>query len=179
MSKDSGIYDAMNQALTLVNGLHVIFLNTGDVFYDDRVLQSANSVIDGAAIAFGDTIDNEGRHYKAGALNNWKKMDFCHQSVFVRADLFARGFDLNFPICADRNFFASLAEGLPVKKVTTIISIIERTGFSSQKPIKTIKEINQINRNHLKEFYVVGIFRLIYHQFRQLVKSLLGIFENA
>lgn len=177
-SHDLGIYDAMNQALTLVRGSYVLFLNTGDVFHNNKVLQSVSSLIDEAAVVYGDTIDNQGRLYKASSINNWKKMGFCHQSVFVRADLYARGFNLNFSICADRHFFASQAEDLSVKKLNTIIAIIERTGFSSQKPIRTIKEINQINRNHLKEFYAVGLFRLIYHQFRQLVKSLLGNFAN-
>jgi glycosyltransferase involved in cell wall biosynthesis len=177
-SHDLGIYDAMNQALTLVRGSYVIFLNTGDVFCNNMVLQSVSSLIDEAAVVYGDTIDNEGRLYKASPINKWRKMGFCHQSVFVRADLYARGFNLNFSICADRHFFASHAEDLPIKKLNTIIAIIERTGFSSQKPIRTINEINQINRNHLNELYVVGLCRLIYHQFRQLVKSVLGNFVN-
>ena len=33
--KDSGIYDAMNQALSRINGQYVLFLNCGDLFYDE------------------------------------------------------------------------------------------------------------------------------------------------
>lgn len=37
-SKDTGIYDAMNQAVQYVCGDYVLFLNCGDCFYDNRVL---------------------------------------------------------------------------------------------------------------------------------------------
>lgn len=36
--KDTGIYDAMNQAVQYVRGDYVLFLNCGDTFYDNAVL---------------------------------------------------------------------------------------------------------------------------------------------
>ena len=36
--KDSGIYDAMNQAVKLAGGAYFLFLNAGDSFYDENVL---------------------------------------------------------------------------------------------------------------------------------------------
>ena len=36
---DSGIYDAMNQACSYATGEYYMFLNTGDSFYDENVLQ--------------------------------------------------------------------------------------------------------------------------------------------
>lgn len=38
--EDTGIYDAMNQALQYVNGKFIQFLNCGDCFHDTTVLQS-------------------------------------------------------------------------------------------------------------------------------------------
>ena len=35
---DTGIYDAMNQALPHMSGQYVLFLNCGDVLHDDQVL---------------------------------------------------------------------------------------------------------------------------------------------
>lgn len=43
--KDSGIYDAMNQAVELAGGDYFIFMNAGDSFYDDKVLEKISSVI--------------------------------------------------------------------------------------------------------------------------------------
>ena len=37
--RDSGIYDAMNQACTYAKGDYYLFLNTGDSFYDEFVLE--------------------------------------------------------------------------------------------------------------------------------------------
>lgn len=44
--KDTGIYDAMNQAVAHAEGEFVIFLNCGDVFYDERVLERTAEFID-------------------------------------------------------------------------------------------------------------------------------------
>lgn len=43
--KDSGIYDAMNQAVELAGGDYFIFMNAGDSFYDDEVLDKISDVI--------------------------------------------------------------------------------------------------------------------------------------
>lgn len=42
---DKSIYDAMNQALDQVSGKYVLFLNCGDFFYDDRVLERTAEAI--------------------------------------------------------------------------------------------------------------------------------------
>ena len=46
-TKDSGIYDGMNQALKEAGGDYICFLNSGDCFYDDNVLEKVSAVIDG------------------------------------------------------------------------------------------------------------------------------------
>lgn len=43
--KDSGIYDAMNQAVELACGDYYIFMNAGDSFYDENVLKKIVDVI--------------------------------------------------------------------------------------------------------------------------------------
>lgn len=43
--KDSGIYDAMNQAVELAGGDYFIFMNAGDSFYDDTVLEKIADVV--------------------------------------------------------------------------------------------------------------------------------------
>lgn len=94
--KDTGIYDAMNQAVAKAEGDYILFLNCGDHFYDDKVLERAAACIDreqGEAplVVYGDTF---------GAKNDVmiaapKKIDGfacyrnipCHQSCFYEAKL--------------------------------------------------------------------------------------------
>ena len=57
---DKGIYDAMNLASSGVSGDVVIFLNCGDLFYDEKVLENINAKLASGRIkppfiAYGDT----------------------------------------------------------------------------------------------------------------------------
>lgn len=45
VQKDSSIYDGMNQALKVANGLYVQFLNCGDCLYEPEVLQKVHDFI--------------------------------------------------------------------------------------------------------------------------------------
>ncbi len=96
VEKDTGIYDAMNQAVLKAQGEYILFLNCGDSFYDNQVLERAASCIEkeqGEAplVVYGDTY---------GAKNNVmiaapKKIDGfacyrnipCHQSCFYATQL--------------------------------------------------------------------------------------------
>ena len=44
--KDQGIYDAMNQAVAVISGRYVLFLNCGDYFYSDTVLEEVATFIE-------------------------------------------------------------------------------------------------------------------------------------
>ena len=44
--QDGGIYEAMNQAVSHAKGDFVLFLNCGDLFPDDRVLERTSSHIE-------------------------------------------------------------------------------------------------------------------------------------
>ena len=44
--EDKGIYDGMNQAVSLVKGRYVLFLNCGDYFYSDTVLEEVAKFIE-------------------------------------------------------------------------------------------------------------------------------------
>ena len=95
---DLGIYDAMNRAVARARGSWLYFLNAGDTFADDHVLDDILSVIRAQAnadVVFGDVVyfgDNGQRHRRFHWLTRRKLLfgDLCHQATFVRRSLFDR-----------------------------------------------------------------------------------------
>lgn len=64
--KDTGIYEAMNQAVGHTAGDFVLFLNCGDIFYDNTVLEKAAEYAEkqpqqNRLVLYGDTFDAKNR----------------------------------------------------------------------------------------------------------------------
>ena len=105
--KDEGIYDAMNQALAYCTGDWVIFMNAGDCFLDERVLENIfqNLSYDDAAVIYGDVLVED-----ISGISLWKaemsklpyRMPFSHQACFMRRQLIQKlKFDQQYKIAAD------------------------------------------------------------------------------
>ena len=115
-SKDGGIYDAMNQAMRLVSGSYVNFLNAGD-YYASSFVVSRVALAAGqtrAAALYGDIIyinedgSKELRRYGRFCANRLYYLTgdcINHQALFVAAKLLRREhFDTSYRICADREW---------------------------------------------------------------------------
>jgi glycosyltransferase involved in cell wall biosynthesis len=77
--KDNGIYDAMNKGVKLANGDYLIFLNSGDYFYDSNVVSDIFSGFDGEEqnVIFGRALITN------GSDKSWlyPPLDVSHQNV--------------------------------------------------------------------------------------------------
>jgi len=151
---DGGIYYAMNKGIELANGRYILFMNSGDEFFSNDVLtkvfQKLNS---GAEIIYGNTAVDFGgitRVNIAGEVNRTNTMPFCHQSVLVRTEVLqARKFDVNFMICADRDFFTKcFFNNVQFYYMNIIISKIKAFGYSTRESIIHVKEQNKISRRY-------------------------------
>ena len=124
-SKDTGIYDAMNQAVQCIHGDYVLFLNCGDSFYDNSVLAQVKTEI----IRFGKQLGQQtsqplpSRYIFYGNIyerltdtpvqSNPVIDDFacyrnvpCHQACFYDADLLReKSFDTSYSVRADYEHF--------------------------------------------------------------------------
>ena len=113
--RDTGIYDAMNQALALATGDWIFFLNAADEFCDEEVLRDVGVVLAShpdAEIVFGDVLyaGIAGVHRKRFHWVTRRRLlfgDLCHQAVFVRRSLFQRIglFDASLRWNADFDWF--------------------------------------------------------------------------
>lgn len=117
--KDSGIYDAMNQAVQYASGEYLFFLNCGDYLYQKDVLSQVKRFMEAEEdkrdrkrprIYYGNIQER-----MTGALvqSNPKMDDFgcyrnvpCHQACFYdRRLLVSRGFDTSYLVRADYEHF--------------------------------------------------------------------------
>lgn len=117
--KDKGIYDAMNQAVSHAEGDFVLFLNCGDAFADEKVLERAKETVSAQIAAgvdlerltlYGDTLGakNGVTIVSPPAITGFTcyRNIPCHQSCFYSTALCReKPYDLQYRIRADYDHF--------------------------------------------------------------------------
>lgn len=109
--KDHGIYDAMNKGIDQSHGEFIIFMNAGDEFASNDVIEKTFSQANwqSSDIIYGDRfyISRNGASSLQKALgheNINKRMPFGHQSVFIRSSILKIfKFDTTYKSAADYN----------------------------------------------------------------------------
>ena len=170
-SADTGIYDAMNQALSHLKGQFVLFLNCGDVFHDDQVLSRMAKAIENKQLADRNAGRSEkirifyGNQYnalqKSVVYSAPEVNDFtcyrnvpCHQVCFYDVRLFAeRGYDTKYRVRADYEHFLHCIYERCAEAVYTevLVADYEGGGFSETAENRRIsaKEHDEITRRYL------------------------------
>jgi glycosyltransferase involved in cell wall biosynthesis len=105
---DAGLYDAMNKAIELVSGSFVLFLNAGDYFADNSILEQVKACADEnecASLIYGDYIVYRDSHEKRincqkAVVSIKRDFYFCHQAIFF-GKTHLQKFDLRYQIKAD------------------------------------------------------------------------------
>ena len=91
---DSGVYDAQNKGIAHARGEWMIFMNSGDRFCDNKVLERVFKAEHTADVLYGDWV----RVYEDGRMEEIKapermsvhficRDNLCHQAIFVKGDL--------------------------------------------------------------------------------------------
>lgn len=169
---DNGIYDAMNIASLKARGSFLIFLNAGDTFAHEKVLNKFNAVqrTQNADVYFGDAIMNN-RYgvmlFEADLSLIKKRMPFTHQACFIKRSIFLSEFyDCRYRICGDYDLILRLYDRNCIFiPLNTIVCIYDMNGISSTQFLKKRKEHedilskNNLNNNfrknvHLLEAYI-------------------------
>jgi glycosyltransferase involved in cell wall biosynthesis len=150
---DTGIYDAMNQALTLCSGQYVCFMNAGDSFAGPDTLASVAARLEQLGepeFAYGD-IRSLVRHpyirpedqrdgrlirypERLGRFWLYRKM-ICHQAWFVRRELYGDApFDQNYRILADYVYLLEMGLRRRVRyaHLPEVVAIFDADGLSTR-----------------------------------------------
>lgn len=155
--KDTGIYDAMNQAIEFSNGKYICFLNCGDYFVDENVLKDIFKTAKkhDSAVVYGD-YSRKGILFKQPT----KLTDFylyrtplCHQTMFISRELFNRNgfYNIEYKILADyehtlHDFFANIE----FVHSDTVVCDYMGDGISESKKGSKIKSLE---RNRIIDTY--------------------------
>lgn len=141
--KDQGIYDAMNKGFRLAYSQHVIFLNAGDTFHSNDVLERTDSKISEThSLNCGDTflVPNNTKitqkFTKYGVLKN-----ICHQSIFYNTKLVQNPpFDTRYRICADfkTTLNSYIRDSINYTDIT--VANFDTTGISNRLNNQRIRE---------------------------------------
>lgn len=142
---DSGIYDAMNQAVKKAQGEYLLFLNCGDVFYDAGVLEQASRRAeqeqgDAPLVLYGDTYGakNDVLITAPSEIDGFAcyRNIPCHQSCFYDARLCKeKPYCAEYRIRADYDHFlwCYYRAGARMVYLDSVVASYEGGGYSESR----------------------------------------------
>lgn len=151
--KDNGIFDAMNKGMDHCTGEWVLFMNAGDCFNNNNVLENvfSNQFSSSVGVVYGETIlvdqnFNKKHNDVPFYINNTKikSMGICHQSIFVRTLIAKRiKFDTHLKYSADYNMILKIyKEGYHFIFINVPVSNFKLDGISTNNNISQFREIS-------------------------------------
>lgn len=176
---DYGIYDAMNQAIQLAKGRYICFMNCGDIFYSNDVLnhiyEEISSNIDDQDVIYGDYMRDGIINISPSKLK--PSNPICHQTMFISKNVFDKYglYDTNFKIMADRKHIAmTWKNGVNYKHVNCVVCIYKGGGYSeTDYAVSRMKiENKQIVNTYfsISERFIYLIIRIIKKVKREISK---------
>jgi len=157
--KDEGIYDAMNKGLALATGDYVIFMNSGDEFFDVDTVSAVFDSADDADIYYGETemINDAGqslgqRRHKAPKQFTWHGfnlgMSISHQAIYIKRSLI-EPYDRQYQLSADIDWIIRAAK--KAKKIVNVNRYVAKYlvgGMSKTKHRQSLVERFDIMKRH-------------------------------
>lgn len=185
--KDNGIYDAMNQAVKLARGAYFLFLNSGDSFYDDAVLDKITCEIRRLAemdkkpdVIYGNMYHKALNTviFSSPAMNDFTcyRNVPCHQTCFYHHTLFdSRGYRAAYNVRADYEHFlwCYYEQKAVISYVPVVIAAYEGGGYSETK------ENRRRSRQQHREIVVHYMGRKKADQYRLIMLLTLAPLRSA
>jgi len=174
-SPDTGVYEAMNEALTFAEGEYIIFLNSGDTFAFPRTLSALVEKITqypGKRLFYGNARLNETLlHFPKDVTKAFLfRKSLCHQATVFHQQLFNRfgAYDTTFTIRGDHEFLLRLHRaGIEFQPLDMIIALYKPGGLSGapqQQPLNKA-EIRKLRKAYFRvdERIVYKCMNYFYH----------------
>lgn len=138
---DSGAYHAMNKGIQHAKGEYLNFMNSGDVFNNDKTLEDVFSHAFHEDFVYGDwiRIEKDGEVLlhapEKVSLDFFYTDNICHQAIFVKTPILkTSGFDERFRIYADwARWIKMILDNCSTKYIPLVVCRFDaRCGLSNQ-----------------------------------------------
>ena len=185
---DKGIYDAMNKAIQLAKGDYILFMNAGDTFSKNTIIeeifleiyQKFDKTTDFPDLIYGDyTVVNQtfSETVKAEALEKpWRGMKFCHQSMLLKTKLAQKQlFSGNYVTSDFEQVYELYQKGISFYYFPKSIANFKTDGLSSKNKIKVRFESKEIVNKHDKSLKTLISFwkLIIWTYFVETIRNIL------
>jgi glycosyltransferase involved in cell wall biosynthesis len=155
--KDKGIYNAMNKGVAKAKGTYCIFMNSGDVFYDQNVLKEIESHKHQEDIITGGTVGmdkNDIRFSTSEELSflTLYRNTISHQASFIKTSLLRQmPYNDHLKIVADWEFWikALILQNCTHCYDKTIVAKIDLSGISIKSEALRTQERKMVLDNLL------------------------------
>jgi glycosyltransferase involved in cell wall biosynthesis len=182
---DEGIYNAMNKGISLAHGEYLVFMNSGDEFYDGNVLDRIEQVIgseeERPAFIYGDSVDvaEDGTEYyrKAKKYNAIKfGMITQHQAMFFKRELLpSPPYPEQFKLSADYALISHTLKHSPENGIVQVdfpICRFKMGGTNESKRFLALKEDYAIRKNIQQLTALEAAFLYFLHYNHAMLKHL-------
>lgn len=186
---DDGIYNGMNKGILKAQGEYVIFMNSGDIFYDLFTLEKVRKMMDDSDIIVGSDYNVDPATGASAttvlplrvSMATFFVQTFPHQSSFIRRSLFDGSlYDESLKIVADWKFFMNkvVYEGSTVQLLHLIVSKREQNGISNTQAAK-VHEERQLVLNSLLPSGIRKDYNTLSRLDRSTMYKLLNLCDDA
>lgn len=169
--KDKGVYNAQNKGTLHARGEYSIYMNSGDSFYADDVLEkvfeqdiaNADIVYGNWMLVFEDGKTRLGRAPEVADLTYFFDDNMCHQSMLIRTEAVRnRPFDESFRIYADwEEWLALLMQGKRFEKTDMTICNFMVGGISTgDNASEKLKQERKAEIRRIQERYYTEPWRM-------------------
>lgn len=188
--KDAGIYDAMNKGVTHAKGEWIYFLNAGDAFFDNLVLEKVFkeiSTVNPDFLYAKVQTSNEptGINYIAGESvvlkDFWHKYPICHQATFAKRDVFNKigMFNTKYQLISDTEWFIRLFGRKEIKSyfMNEVVAFYDVTGATYQKRMFGMREYIHASFIHFP--LQIALFNFLSYPFIWIKVKLIRGFQHT